>query len=226
MRDVGRVSRDTHLKSPVGRAALAVYCLYTSMLISPRAGAQMCPLRGMLGAPDPHTSAWFRVGTSHIGGTPWTQLWAASGRIAVTDRSASSGSWAVLSWVNRAPTRETRPPALASHAQTPPPLQLIGNVSAGAAAFFCGPLVGRRAMLTPSAHILNQGRPLGLPARTGVLNARDPTRAPAWWGLFLSPPGCEHVFSVSEYPRHRHAKRATQRLKHCDCHRRGLPLLS
>nr|DAV32286.1 MAG TPA: hypothetical protein [Caudoviricetes sp.] len=96
---------------------------------------QMRPPRAKLVAAPPHFPTGFRVGTSHITGHAWTQMCAATGRMGVTDRSASSGSWAVLSWVNRAPTRETRPPALASHAQTPPPPQLIGKVSAGAAAF-------------------------------------------------------------------------------------------
>nr|DAV36433.1 MAG TPA: hypothetical protein [Caudoviricetes sp.] len=155
----------------------------------------MCPPRGKLGAVSPHFPTGFRVGTSHIGGTAWTQMWAATGRMGVTDRSASSGSWAVLSWVNRAPTREAQAHAPPTSARTPPPLLMIGNVIAGAAVFY-GPLVGRHDMLTSSAHILNQGRPPGLPARTGVLNARDPTRTPAWWGLLYARPVVS-MFSAS-----------------------------
>ena len=145
-----------------------------------------------------------------------TQMWVATGRMGVTDRAAPSGSCAVLSWVNRAPTRETRPPALASHAQTPPPLQTDRECQCRDGGFYLspGPLMGRRDILTPSAHILNQGRPPGLPARTGVLNARDPTRAPAWWGLFYARPVAS-MFSASvstrviDTPRARHSASRT-----------------
>lgn len=43
---------------------------------------QMCPLRGKLGAASPHFPTGFRVGPSQIDGTSWTQMWAATGRIA------------------------------------------------------------------------------------------------------------------------------------------------
>ena len=129
--------------------------------------------RGTLGAASPHFPTGFRVGTSHVTGPAWTQLWARRGRIDVTDRAAPSGSCAVLSWVNRAPTRETRPPALASHAQTPPPLVMIGNVMPGAAALSL--TWDTRATMDACIHIDTRTAP-GLARAHGPPNCTRPHR--------------------------------------------------
>ena len=115
------------------------------------------------------------MGTSCIDGTPWTQMWVATGRMGVTDRSASSGSCAVLSWVNRAPTRETRPPALASHAQTPPPLQTDRECQCRGGGFL-SLTRDTRATMNACMNIDTRVGPLGLPARTGLLTAHCPRR--------------------------------------------------
>lgn len=134
---------------------------------------QMCPPRGKLGATDPHTSARFRVGASHIDGAAWTQLWVGWCRIEVTDRSASSGSWAVLSWANRFP--EARGPATCAGLT-------CANPAACATDRECHCRGGGSLSLTRDTHatmiacmnIDTRVGPLGLPARTGLLTAHCP----------------------------------------------------
>ena len=136
---------------------------------------QMCQLRGKLGATDPHTSARFRVGASRINGTAWTQMWAASGRIAVTDRAAHSWSCAVLYWVNRFP--EARDPATCAGLTCANPTALGHDRESQARG-------GGSLSLTRDTHatmiacmnIDTRVGPLGLPARTGLLTAHCPRR--------------------------------------------------
>ena len=138
-----------------------------------------------------------------------TQMCARRGRIWTTDpRSGlcfSRTNDRGRDWVNRFP--EARDPgACAARIRADPATPaMIGNVIAGGGGSLIWPTSGPLCYAWPQAHTYRyQARPLGLPARTGVLNAQDPTRAPARWGLFLCPPGGEHVFSVSEDSRYRH----------------------
>ena len=136
---------------------------------------QMHTPRGKLGAVSPHFPTGFRVGASHIGGAAWTQMWARRGRIEVTDRAAHSWSCAVLYWANRAPTREARPHALASHAQTPPPLQ-TDRESQRRGGGSLSLTRDTHATMIACMNIDTRVGPLGLPARTGLLTAHCPRR--------------------------------------------------
>lgn len=147
---------------------------------------QMRPPRAKLVAAPPHFPTGFRVGTSHISGHAWTQMWVATGRIWVTDRSAPSGSCAVLSWVNRAPTRETRA-ARAGLTCANPAAPATDRESQCRGGGFLSLMRDARATMNACIHIDTRVGPLGLPARTGLLTAHSPHRIAPRRGLRYMP---------------------------------------
>lgn len=136
---------------------------------------QMRPPRAKLVAASPHFPTGFRVGTSHVTGHAWTQMWAATGRMGVIDRAAPSGSCVVLSWVNRFP--EARDPAtcagLTCANPAAPATDWESQCRGGG---FLSLMRDARATISACIHIDTRVGPLGLPARTGLLTCTCPHR--------------------------------------------------